>query len=97
MTINNAMKVITMIILLKLIMIAATDHINGDFYEPSGFSPTCIITCTAMCKGKGWRTPICLAKCLFNCKDAPTVSHDVPVCTSTCAQSTCSKFVDSGN
>ena len=88
---------ITIFIVLKSMMIASADYSNVSLYESKNFSPTCIITCTAMCKGKGWQTPICLAKCLLNCKDTPTVSNDVRVCTSTCAQSTCSKFIDSGN
>lgn len=98
MAINIVMKLITMIMVLELIVIsAATTHNNSSYDEVDSFSPTCILECTALCKGKGWMTPICMAKCLFNCKDSATVSDDVHVCTSTCAQSNCSIFVDSGN
>lgn len=95
---SNITKLITMIMVLELIVIAAaTTHNNNGNGEIEGFSPTCIIECTAECKGKGWSTPLCMAKCLYNCKDSPTVAKGVPVCTSTCAQLNCSKFVNSGN
>lgn len=95
---NNVMKLITTIMVLELIAIAvATTHNNSGYDQPDWVSVKCVAECRALCKGKGWRTPICLAKCMFKCKDAPVVSEDVPVCTSTCAQSNCSKFIDWGN
>lgn len=100
MTINNVMKLITMIMVLEVIVTAATTtHNNNDDYDHTDFvSVTCVAECRALCKGKGWwHTSICFAKCIFKCKDILVVPEDVPVCTSICAQSKCSKFIHSGN
>ncbi|KAK1392306.1 hypothetical protein POM88_011362 [Heracleum sosnowskyi] len=94
MAINNVMKLITTIMVLELIVIAAqaSTH-NYSGYDHTDFvSVTCVADCRALCKGKGWW---CFTKCIFKCKDVPVVSEDVPVCTSNCAQSKCSKFVGS--
>ncbi|KAK1392326.1 hypothetical protein POM88_011382 [Heracleum sosnowskyi] len=93
---NIVMKLISVILVLELVLIAtAAPHINGGHDEKFSISPTCILFCSAECKGQGFYTPICFVKCIFKCKLAPVVSDDVRACTSTCAQSTCSKFSDS--
>lgn len=78
-------------------MTTSTTHIDGRYDEKFSISPTCIVMCGAACKSRGWFMPICIVNCLFHCKDTPTVSEVVRVCTSTCAQSNCSKFIKSGN
>ncbi|KAK1400636.1 hypothetical protein POM88_000241 [Heracleum sosnowskyi] len=93
---NIVMKLISVILGLELVLIAtAAPHINGGHDETFGISTTCIVFCDVHCRGQGVYTPVCFVKCMFKCKLAPVVSDDVRACTSTCAQSTCSKFSDS--
>lgn len=95
MAITNVMKLISVIMVFELVMFATTAHrINDGHDHEFHISPACIVFCSEVCKGQGWRTPICFVKCLFNCKLTPHVSDDVRACTTTCAQSNCSKFVD---
>lgn len=95
MAISIVKKIISVIMVLELLIMAtATSRINGGHNEKFSFSPTCILLCGAECKDKGILTPICFVKCLFNCKMTPAVSDDIRVCTSNCAQSTCSKFIE---
>lgn len=91
MRINNITKLITMIIVLELIMIVATLtlHINVD--EKVSHSPQCYWHCVKLCFGN----PICLIQCLASCIDIPVETEDARRCTTTCAQTTCSKFVGS--
>ena len=90
---NMIMKTITSMILFELIMIASA-HNNGDHVN---MSPACLTACQKFCTKDGHLDPVCLSKCISVCWATPIVSDHVRVCTSSCVQSSCAKFIDSGN
>lgn len=90
---NNVVNFFTMMIVLELMMTVAKPAPHIKIEEKSGFSQQCVSNCAELCVGKLSKTPFCLFKCLFNCKEIPPVPESVRMCIATCAQSTCSKFV----
>lgn len=96
---NNVMKLVEMITMIELILVgaaaAAVDK-NGVDHQQD-FTPKCQLLCALKCVGAGILGPVCFATCLLQCCDPPVVSDTIRKCTSTCAQSTCSKYAASGN
>lgn len=91
MKINNMMKLITMILILELIMSVATPTPRINVDERVSYSPECFWHCVNTCFGD----PNCMIQCLAGCVKTPAERNGVRMCTATCAQATCSKFVDS--
>lgn len=87
-------NIIATIIMIELIMVtlgAATIYENNNVKK---VSLGCIAKCAVSCIDTGEIMPVCMAACLLTCKGA--LNSDSPVvkrCTSTCAQSTCSKYI----
>lgn len=87
MKINNMVKFIFMIIVLESIITIATSAPRINLNEQ------CFWHCTELCLGN----PVCLVQCLSNCIKTQAVADDVRMCAATCVQSTCFKFIGSGN
>lgn len=89
----NVMKVIMMITL--IISVAAVDGSGGIGEEI--FSKECAVYCSLKCTFfSGKARALCIVLCMLGCKRPPQ-SQSVVNCTSTCAESTCSKYYNSGN
>lgn len=89
---------LVVIIMIELVMVnvQATTHNNGGYEEK--ISRECLASCIKSCAKSGVILPFCLPACLIQCSHAPpSHSNAIIKCTSNCAQSTCSKYVLSGN
>lgn len=93
MTESIGQKVIVMMML--IVGIVAVEA-SGVMIEPN-YSRECEIYCSLKCayvsgKGRG----LCLLLCLLDCKKSKP-SQSVINCTSTCTESMCSRYYNSGN
>ena len=88
--------VVTMMVIeLIIVDVRATTHKNDNYIEKVSLG--CIVTCTTTCSKIAEAFPVCMALCLLTCsKDPKSNSEAVKKCSTSCAQSVCSKY-GSGN
>lgn len=93
------MKFFVSMMVIELIVVnvgAVLTHNSGGYGEK--ISLGCIASCGVSCVKTGEFLPICLAACLLTCSKAPKLDSDAAKqCSTTCAQSVCSKYIGSGN
>lgn len=92
---NIALKFLAMMMVTQFIVIVIAAKNYNDSEEK--FSAKCLAKCSLQCveDGKGkepWELAACVAKCALTCTDA---SID-PTCATSCVESLCSKFFNSG-
>lgn len=90
-------KVLKLIVIMMLIMGVTSVDTNGVISEKI-FSKDCAVYCSLKCTFfRGKARALCVVLCMLGCRRPPVVSKAVIDCISTCAQSTCSVYENSGN
>lgn len=90
-------NVLKVVVLMMLIMGVSAIETSGVTSEKI-FSKECSVYCSLKCTFfRGKARALCVVLCLLGCHRPPVVSKAVIDCTSTCAQSTCSVYENSGN
>ena len=93
---NIGMTLVIMMIVTELILVAAASQSSGE-REKFSISPKCIAECGLRCvfegkNKKSWQWAACLASCAVQCSDTLVDQ----VCASSCVQSLCSTFLNTG-
>ena len=99
MTKNNMVKLLVTMMVIELIIFYG--ETTDETHNNSGYGnkeSACDAYCQKICSMPPDDFGACYAVCLLTCQDPPkSVPDVVKRCTSTCIQSTCSKYLHSGN